>query len=217
MYVNQLTSCAMTSQPEVPLFFPSQSTAPLNTPPIYTPPIFSPPIHSPQPSHYSLSSDDYVPAPGEWVGGLLVNPNRRTSSVYTSYTSTPPPSQPQSHYFNTDSQTDVNTPTGTASLPNSPLPSQARSASVLSWANTSRAPSTDSQVGPIRSQRGSQAPIRPGEDPLPPLSQQDVTRPGFRFGAKTYFVTWSQIGDLPNSALEDKLTSFGNQIKGISH
>jgi hypothetical protein len=158
-----------------------------------------------------LSSDDYNPAPGEWVGGVLVNPNR--SPTTTQYSTTPPSSQPQ-HYFHPESPTDVDSHNGTQT----PVASQQRSGSVISWATTSRA----SSVGPIRSQRRSQrsqsqAPIRPGEDPLPPLSQQDVTREGFRFGAKTYFVTWSQVGDLPNSALEEKMASFGANIAGMSH
>ena len=72
-----------------------------------------------------------------------------------------------------------------------------------------RAPSS----GPIRRRRGS---IVPEDDFWDGLNQVQTQGRAFRFGAKTYFLTWSQIGDLPNSALEDKMASFGNHLKSES-
>jgi hypothetical protein len=80
-----------------------------------------------------------------------------------------------------------------------------RSASVISWAPSSRA----SSVGPIRTQRG----IRADDANLDHLTQVNGRGSNFRFHSKTFFLTWSQIGDKPNSALEDKMASFGNDIK----
>ena len=53
------------------------------------------------------------------------------------------------------------------------------------------------------------------DDPeLPPLSQ--VERQGaarFKFSGKNFFLTWSQIGDRPNSDLEDLMAGFGAQLE----
>jgi len=53
------------------------------------------------------------------------------------------------------------------------------------------------------------------DDPeLPPLSQ--VERCGasrFQFSGKNFFLTWSQIGDHPNSDLEDLMTGFGVRLE----
>jgi hypothetical protein len=68
--------------------------------------------------------------------------------------------------------------------------------------------------GAVRRGRGG---IVPGDDDLPPMSQLNTVGNGFRFAAKTYFCTWSQVGDTPNEALEVKMAGFGNLIKGISH
>jgi len=49
---------------------------------------------------------------------------------------------------------------------------------------------------------------------LPPLSQ--VERQGtsrFQFSGKNFFLTWSQIGDRPNSDLEDLMTGFGARLE----
>ena len=72
-----------------------------------------------------------------------------------------------------------------------------------------RAPSSS----PIRRRRGS---IVPEDDFWDGLNQVQTQGRAFRFGAKTYFLTWSQIGNLPNSALEDKMASFGNHLKSES-
>jgi hypothetical protein len=73
----------------------------------------------------------------------------------------------------------------------------------------SRAPSS----GPIRRARGF---IVPEDDFWDGLNQVQTQGRAFRFRAKTYFFTWSQIGDLPNSALEDKMSSYGNLLKSES-
>ena len=53
------------------------------------------------------------------------------------------------------------------------------------------------------------------DDPeLPPLSQvewQGASR--FQFSGKYFFLTWSQIGDHPNSNLEDLMTGFGARLE----
>ena len=78
----------------------------------------------------------------------------------------------------------------------------------------SRASSRASTRPPTRSAR--RRAIVPGDDDLNHLNTLDTSRPGFRFNAKTYWLTWSQLGDVPNSALDDKMASFGDLISGVS-
>jgi len=62
--------------------------------------------------------------------------------------------------------------------------------------------------------RGGGAGLRVDDPELPPLSQ--VERPGaarFEFSGKNFFLTWSQIGDRPNSDLEDLMAGFGGQLE----
>jgi hypothetical protein len=67
-----------------------------------------------------------------------------------------------------------------------------------------------STPGPVRRRRGSIVPEDDLLDTYPPINTRANN---FRFGGKTYLLTYSQIGDLPNSALEDKFNGFGNQVK----
>jgi hypothetical protein len=85
----------------------------------------------------------------------------------------------------------------------------AASATLLRTSFLSRAPF----FGLIRRARGS---IVPEDDFWDGLNQVQTQGRAFRFRAKIYFLTWSQIGDLPNSALEDKMASFGNLLKSES-
>jgi hypothetical protein len=65
-------------------------------------------------------------------------------------------------------------------------------------------------IGVIRRRRGS---IVPEEDYLRTIPEVNTRQRNFRFGGKTYLLTYSQIGDIPNSALEEKMANFGNQLK----
>ena len=75
-------------------------------------------------------------------------------------------------------------------------------------------PSRQGSIGPVHSaqRRGGGGRV---EDPeLPSLTQ--VERPGprpFQFQGKNYFLTWSQIGDRPNSKLADIMTNFRPEPK----
>lgn len=83
--------------------------------------------------------------------------------------------------------------------------------------STSRAPSSG-PVRVIRRKRGQIQPSEEGEgaeDGLDFYRSLDTSKAGFRFCARSYLCTWSQIGDTPNSAMEDFMISFGNQIKGM--
>jgi hypothetical protein len=97
-----------------------------------------------------------------------------------------------------------------------PTPSTRRGSSRPSSRNsssraTSLAPSDSvSTTGPVRRRRGS---IVPEDDLLETYPPINTNTRGFRFGGKTYLLTYSQIGDIPNSALEDKFNGFGNQVK----
>ncbi|KAI9448725.1 hypothetical protein F5148DRAFT_1153368 [Russula earlei] len=77
-----------------------------------------------------------------------------------------------------------------------------------------------SQAGPIRGGRrnrglGEGGHLGAGGDNyLEQLSQVDTTTGGeFRFSARNYFLTWSQIGDLPNDVLTEKMQNFSTKIK----
>jgi len=87
--------------------------------------------------------------------------------------------------------------------------------SQQSWGGISRpssraTSSRASSVGPVRRRPGSIVPEEDLLDTYPPVNTEGRN---FRFGGKTYLLTYSQIGDLPNSALEEKMTGFGNQLK----
>ena len=72
-------------------------------------------------------------------------------------------------------------------------------------------PSRQGSIGPVRSQRRG---LGVDDPELPPLSQ--VERRGtsrFQFSGKNFFLTWSQIGDRPNSDLEDLMTGFGARLE----
>ena len=61
--------------------------------------------------------------------------------------------------------------------------------------------------GPVRRRRGS---IVLEEDLLETYPLINTRASGFKFGGKTYLLTYSQIGEISNSALEDKFNRFGN-------
>ncbi|KAH9952327.1 hypothetical protein BGW80DRAFT_1196763 [Lactifluus volemus] len=100
-----------------------------------------------------------------------------------------------------------------APLVSSPLPSLTPSlpSSLFSGPGPSQAPSRASSIGPIRRERGSLTPG--GESFLEGLVQVNGAAQNFRFSSKNYFITWSQIGDIPNEELEAKLASFGDKIE----
>jgi hypothetical protein len=179
----------MTSPSATPLFLPSPPLLPASPPPylnLYPPGVPSPPS--------DWSSND---------GGWWLPPTNILSSDHGAWDQASQVSD-----FHSDSVTVV-TVDGTP-----PPPSPARSGSVISWAPSrqqSRASSRASSAGPVRRRRGS---IVPGQDNIDDLEEVNTRAHNFRFSGKTYFCTWSQVGDVPNSALEDKLSSFGNQIKG---
>jgi hypothetical protein len=63
----------------------------------------------------------------------------------------------------------------------------------------------------------------PEEEHMNPSHQEDLgnmtplptNTNNFRFGAKNYFLTWSQIGDLDNDVLQHKIESFGAHVKCV--
>ena len=57
--------------------------------------------------------------------------------------------------------------------------------------------------------------IVPGDDDLNNLRSLDTSKKGFRFNAMTFWLTWSQLGDVPNSALDEKMASFGDLIADV--
>jgi len=72
-------------------------------------------------------------------------------------------------------------------------------------------PPRQGSIGPVRTPVGG---VRADNPELPPLSQ--VEQPGaarFEFLGKNFFLTWSQIGDHPNSDLEDLMAGFGAQLE----
>ena len=95
--------------------------------------------------------------------------------------------------------------------PTPPIFSQAASSPLPSLTSTPLPPSRQGSIGPVRTQgRG----LRVDNPELPPLSQ--VEWPGaarFEFSGKNFFLTWSQIGDRPNSNLEDHMAGFGSQLE----
>jgi hypothetical protein len=99
------------------------------------------------------------------------------------------------------------------SIIHSTPPIFSRAGTVISWPPTrpSSKASSVSNIGPLRRQRGE---IVVGNDDPPPMPRVDTTSSGFRWSSKSYFCTWSQIGDIPNSALEEKVASFGALVKG---
>jgi hypothetical protein len=55
-------------------------------------------------------------------------------------------------------------------------------------------------------------PITPGGQDFignPPINTEARD---FRFSSKCYFLTWSQVGERPNSLLEDKMAEFGSRL-----
>ena len=65
-------------------------------------------------------------------------------------------------------------------------------------------------IGPIRRRRGE---IVPQEDLLDTFPSVNTRANNFRWSARMYLLTWSQIGDLSNEALEEKMQEFGNNLK----
>ena len=105
------------------------------------------------------------------------------------------------------------TPLATPMASPIPLLSQSQSWGALSRASLrapSRASSRSTITGPVRRRRGSIVPDGDLIRTFPPVNTQAS---GFRFGGKTYLLTYSQIGDTPNSALEEKMINFGNLLK----
>jgi hypothetical protein len=96
-------------------------------------------------------------------------------------------------------------------------PSQQWSFPPYAWEGTPiqqrpspRPTSRASSIGPVRRRRGS---IVPEEDLLETYPPINTGVGNFRFGGKTYLLTYSQIGDMPNSALQEKMEGFGNHLK----
>ena len=72
-----------------------------------------------------------------------------------------------------------------------------------------------SSSAPVMRRRGEITAEEGDEDFLDQYRTLNTNSASFRFCARSYFLTWSQIGDTPNSALKDLMASFGNQLKGM--
>ena len=74
-------------------------------------------------------------------------------------------------------------------------------------------------TGPIRVVKKKRGQIRADDDEddiyVDALKMINTQKDNFRFIAKFYFLTWSQIGDTPNSALKGKMDAFGDKLKGV--
>lgn len=135
---------------------------------------------------------------------------------------------PAPHYFNTDSSTvrpspsPVTSPVTDVTQVSSPLPlflpdsqeeliqwSQSRSVSRNVRTVDSRASNRTASRASTRRM------LVPGDDDLDHLRTLDTTKKGFRFNGMTFWLTWSQLGDVPNSALDEKIASFGDLIAGV--
>ena len=62
----------------------------------------------------------------------------------------------------------------------------------------------------MRRRRGSIVPEDNLLDTFPSIRENASN---FRFSAKTYLLTWSQIGDLSNLKLQAKMLEFGNNLR----
>jgi hypothetical protein len=68
-------------------------------------------------------------------------------------------------------------------------------------------------TGPIRRKRGEIVLQDEDESFLDTMKEVDTTKKVFRFSARNYWLTWSQIGNVPNSALEEKVAQMGCIVK----
>jgi hypothetical protein len=72
-------------------------------------------------------------------------------------------------------------------------------------------PSRQGSIGPVRTQ---QVGLRPDNPELPALTQVERGNGGgFNFNSRSFFITWSQIGDIPNGRLEALMETFGDRIE----
>lgn len=191
-------------------------------------------VHFPSPPSDWPSDDDGFTIDPHWIRGRYVaNPSQVIAGRYVEHVSEEGDSSEDGRLVHTESMSETLFEPSTPGTFNSPSPAPAFPASpVIHWSpspSQSRAPSTvpspspstvhplssrASSVGPIRRGRGE---IRAGEDSIDDMQTIDTARQGFRFNGRTYFCTWSQVGERPNSLLEEKMDSFGNRLKGISH
>jgi len=98
--------------------------------------------------------------------------------------------------------------------PTPPLFSQAVSSPLPCLTPTPLHPVPPPRQGSIGPVWGGVRGLRVDNPELPPLSQ--VEWPGaarFEFSGKNFFLTWSRIGDRPNSDLEDLMAGFGGQLE----
>lgn len=176
----------------------SAMSQPLTPTPLFAPsPSLSPPVPAQRysPALNSDSLTDVENSQEEWVGGVL----RRRYPRRTSPASPNSIEQGRPMHF---------------SSPSSPV--EASQGSIHSFPASrasSRASSRGGRGGRVTVDEVPRGAIRADEAVLPSMNSLDTRRAGFRFTSKTYWLTWSQIGDLPNSALEDLITTFGNKIK----
>ncbi len=90
---------------------------------------------------------------------------------------------------------------------------------VSPWSESSRvssvAPSLTPSSGAVHHHR--QGSIQPEDSNegafLNSFKTLDLSKKGFRFYSKHYFLTWSQISEVPNQAFEDKMALFRNDLK----
>jgi hypothetical protein len=127
-----------------------------------------------------------------------------------SCTVTPPIYSPQATQWSGGFPTPIGGSLAADSLPGSP------NVFLDVWSGI---PSSSGPVRVTRRKRGEIVPYENEEEVvdahIDAFRVLDLTKRDFRFCSKNYFLTWSQIGDTPNSALEDKMASFGNLIKGM--
>ena len=112
----------------------------------------------------------------------------------------------------------LDSPLSTPAPSPAPGPSQAWSvpSSLSSLTPTpsarSRAGSARSSVGPVRNGRRA-APLRPPQGNLDDFNSVNTAAGNFRFAHRSYFLTWSQIGDRPNQLLEDMILGLGERVE----
>jgi len=59
-------------------------------------------------------------------------------------------------------------------------------------------------------------PVVPGDDDLRSLGTVDTSASNFRWLGKRYFLTWAQIGDVPNDAIAAHISAMTHKVEGKS-
>ncbi|KAI0278674.1 hypothetical protein BC826DRAFT_882638, partial [Russula brevipes] len=77
----------------------------------------------------------------------------------------------------------------------------------------SPAPSARSMMSDVQEHPEDHIMQAPDQDDLGHMTDFPTTPNNFRFGAKNYFLTWSQIGDLDNEYIQNKFDSLGANVK----